>query len=98
VRCCGQTGWHAQPRGLPDVPDRGLALKSNPSKSNACWGLAFLLLTQGRTEERFVQLRLAVALDPMSPVMHRLEGAFPAGACRLEQTRLAFSSWLRVSW
>ena len=29
------------------------ALKTSPSEANAQWGLAFLLLTQGRSEEGF---------------------------------------------
>ena len=73
------------------------ALKSNPSESNARWGLAFLLLTQGRTEEGFIQLRLARELDPMSPVMHTLEATFLAGARRFEQARQRLTTALDIA-
>ena len=57
-----------------------LALASNPSESNAQWGLSFLLLTQGRIDEGFAHLRLARELDPLSPILHTLEASFLTAA------------------
>jgi len=58
------------------------ALDANPSEANARWGLAFLLLTQGRSEEGFVHMRAARELDPLSPVWHTLEASFLTSAGR----------------
>ena len=58
------------------------ALATNPSEANAQWGLAFLLLTQGRRDEGFEHLRLARQIDPLSPSWQMLEAAFLTGAGR----------------
>ena len=53
-----------------------VALEANPSEANARWGLAFLLLTQGRVDEGFAHLRVTREVDPLSPIWHTLEAGF----------------------
>lgn len=52
------------------------ALAINPNVAMAHFGLAQLLLTQDRTDEGFVHLRLARELDPMSPFLNALEASY----------------------
>jgi Flp pilus assembly protein TadD len=74
-----------------------LASQSNPSESNARWGLAFLMLTQGRVDEGFLQLRTARELDPLSPVMHTLEAAFLTAAGRYGPARQRLATALDIA-
>jgi len=53
-----------------------VAVEANPSEANARWGLAFLLLTQGRVDEGFAHLRVTREIDPLSPIWHTLEAGF----------------------
>jgi DNA-binding winged helix-turn-helix (wHTH) protein/TolB-like protein/Flp pilus assembly protein TadD len=64
-----------------------LALDSNPNEPGARWGLAYLLLTQGRVDEGFIHMRRARENDPMSPVLHTLEASFLISDGRLEQAQ-----------
>ena len=67
---------------------RVLAINANVAAAH--FGLASLLLNQGRTDEGFAQLRTARELDPLSPVLNTLEAAylFEAGLHEQARTRL----------
>jgi DNA-binding winged helix-turn-helix (wHTH) protein/TolB-like protein/Tfp pilus assembly protein PilF len=78
------------------------ALVSNPRLAEARYYLSLLLLTQGRRDEGFSQLRMARELEPTSPVLNTVEASFllvdgrPAQSrARLEHS-LAFAprQWL----
>lgn len=73
------------------------ALKTSPSESNAQWGLAFLLLTQGRTEEGFEHMRLARQLDPLAPIWHMLEGSFLTAAGKYAEAQRHLQIALELS-
>jgi len=64
------------------------ALTINANMAPAHFGLAQLLLTQDRTDEGFVHLRLARELDPMSPFFNSLEASYLLASGRLEQARI----------
>jgi len=73
------------------------ALAVNASESNAQWGLAFLLLTQGRIDEGFVHLRLARELDPLSPIWHTLEASFLTAAGRYPEAHRRVQAALDIA-
>jgi len=52
------------------------AMVANPNVALAHWGLAVLLMSQGRVDEGFVHVRLARELDPMSPLFNTGEASF----------------------
>jgi DNA-binding winged helix-turn-helix (wHTH) protein/TolB-like protein/Flp pilus assembly protein TadD len=52
------------------------ALSLNRETATAHWGLAGLLLLQGRLHEGFIHLRTARSLDPMSPVYNTVEASY----------------------
>ena len=52
------------------------AIVSNPNVALAQWGLAVLMMSQGRLDEGFVHVRLARELDPMSPLFNTGEASF----------------------
>ena len=78
------------------------ALALNPNVVMARFGLASLLLNEGRVEEGLAQMRTARELDPMSPVLNALESAYllkagqqEAGALRLQRAfDIAPNFWL----
>jgi DNA-binding winged helix-turn-helix (wHTH) protein/TolB-like protein/Flp pilus assembly protein TadD len=63
------------------------ALASNANEVSAQWGMAQLLLMQGRLEEGFTHMRQARELDPMSPVLNALEGSLLVAAGKLSEAR-----------
>ncbi len=63
------------------------ALALNPNEVSARWGLAQMLLVQGRIDEGFAHLRQARVLDPMSPVFNTLEAGFLIDQGRLDEAR-----------
>jgi len=63
------------------------ALAINPNVVSAHFGLATLLLTQGRRDEGFAQMRMTRELDPMSPVYNTLEAAYLLEADRRDEAR-----------
>lgn len=52
------------------------AVAANPNEVSAQWGLAQMLLTQGRIDAGFVHMRMARELDPLSPVINTMEASF----------------------
>lgn len=73
------------------------ALGANPNVVSAHWGLAQMLLTQGRIEEGMRHMRLARELDPMSPVLNTLEASFLRDQGNLELARLRLSRALDIA-
>jgi DNA-binding winged helix-turn-helix (wHTH) protein/TolB-like protein/Tfp pilus assembly protein PilF len=73
------------------------ALGLNPSEVSARWGLAQMLLTQGRVDEGFAQLRLARELDPLSPVMNTLEAGFLLSGGQLAEARRRLDRALAIA-
>jgi DNA-binding winged helix-turn-helix (wHTH) protein/TolB-like protein len=73
------------------------ALATNPSEANAQWGLAFLLLTQGRIEDGFAHMALTRELDPLSPIWHTLEASFLTAAGRYPEARRQVQVALDIS-
>lgn len=69
----------------------------NPNCSIAHWGLASLLLSQGRLVEGFTHQRLARSLDPMSPVFNTVEGSFLLADGRLEEARMRLNRSLEIA-
>lgn len=63
------------------------ALAANPNEVSAQWGLAQMLLSQGRIETGFTHLRLARELDPMSPVLNALEATYLLANGQLDAAR-----------
>jgi TolB-like protein/Flp pilus assembly protein TadD len=63
----------------------GHALSLNPNAVGAHFGLGFLLLTLGRTEEGLAHVRLARELDPMSLIINTMEAGFLVSLGRLEE-------------
>lgn len=63
------------------------ALAANPNEVSAHWGMAQLMLTQGRFDDGFAHMRTARELDPMSPVLNALEGSLLVAAGRLAEAR-----------
>ncbi|HRO26204.1 MAG TPA: winged helix-turn-helix domain-containing protein [Luteimonas sp.] len=54
------------------------AIELNPSLADAYFGYAHLLLNLGRGEEAAAQARMAMALDPLSPVINAIGGLIVA--------------------
>jgi DNA-binding winged helix-turn-helix (wHTH) protein/TolB-like protein/tetratricopeptide (TPR) repeat protein len=73
--------WPGAERGFR----RALAINANVVAAR--FGLATLLLNQGRLDEGFVQMRMTRELDPMSPVYNTLEAAYLLEAGRREEAR-----------
>jgi len=73
------------------------ALAINPNIAMAHFGLASLLLNQGRTAEGFVQMRTARELDPMSPVLNTLEAAYLLEAGRRDEARARLNRALDIA-
>ena len=63
------------------------AIASNANEVSARWGLAQLMMTQGRLDEGFAHMRQARVLDPMSPVLNALEASLLVAAGRLPEAR-----------
>lgn len=63
------------------------ALASNPNEVSAHWGMAQMMMMQGRIEEGFTHMRQARELDPMSPVLNALEASLLIAAGRLPEAR-----------
>lgn len=62
-------------------------LATSPNVANAHWDLGRMLLTQGRIDEGFEQLRRARNLDPTSPVLLAVEASFLLDQGRLAEAR-----------
>ena len=73
------------------------ALAINPNIAMAHFGLASLLLNQDRTDEGFVQMRMARELDPMSPVLNTLEAAYLLEAGRRDEARARLDRALDIA-
>jgi DNA-binding winged helix-turn-helix (wHTH) protein/TolB-like protein/tetratricopeptide (TPR) repeat protein len=73
------------------------ALAINPNIAMAHFGLASLLLNQGRIDEGFMQLRTARELDPMSPVLNTLEAAYLLEAGRRDEARARLNRALDIA-
>ena len=63
----------------------------------AHFGLASLLLNQGRADEGFMQMRTARELDPMSPVLNTLEAAYLLEAGRRDEARVRLNRALDIA-
>jgi TolB-like protein/DNA-binding winged helix-turn-helix (wHTH) protein/Flp pilus assembly protein TadD len=63
-------------------------LAVSPNQPTARWDLALLMLTQGRIEAGFEQLRIARELEPTSPVLNAIEASFLIDAGHLASARL----------
>ena len=63
------------------------SLAANANVASAHWGLAQMLLTQGRIDEGFLYMRQARELDPMSPVFNTLEASFLLDHGQIAQAR-----------
>ena len=74
----------------------GRALAINPNVAFAHFGLASLMLNQGRIAEGFAQMRLARELDPMSPVFNTLEAGYLLESGRRDEARARLSRALVV--
>ncbi|HSC63523.1 MAG TPA: winged helix-turn-helix domain-containing protein, partial [Caldimonas sp.] len=83
--------WAGAERGFR----RALAL--NPNVVTARFGLAGLLLNQGRVEEGFAQMRTTRELDPMSPVYNTLEAAYLLEAGRRDEARSRLNRALDIA-
>jgi DNA-binding winged helix-turn-helix (wHTH) protein/TolB-like protein/Tfp pilus assembly protein PilF len=73
------------------------ALTANPNLVSGHWGLAQMLLTQGRIEEGLGHMRLARELDPMSPVMNTLEASFLRDLGDVDQARRRLNRALDIA-
>jgi TolB-like protein/DNA-binding winged helix-turn-helix (wHTH) protein/tetratricopeptide (TPR) repeat protein len=73
------------------------ALAINPNIAVAHFGLASLLLNQGRPDEGFAQMRTARELDPMSPVLNTLEAAYLLEAGRRDEARARLKRALDIA-
>lgn len=74
---------------------RGLTI--NPNTATAHWGLALLLLSQGRLADGFVHLRTARSLDPMSPVYNTVEASLLMANGQREEARIRLNRSLDIS-
>ncbi|SDE09266.1 Tetratricopeptide repeat-containing protein [Variovorax sp. CF079] len=74
---------------------RGLTI--NPNTATAHWGLALLLLSQGRLADGFVHLRTARSLDPMSPVYNTVEASLLLANGQREEARIRLNRSLDIS-
>lgn len=74
---------------------RVLAL--NPNVATAHFGLASLLLNQGRPDEGFAQMRMARELDPLSPPLNTLEAAYLLEAGRHDEARARLNRALDIA-
>jgi TolB-like protein/DNA-binding winged helix-turn-helix (wHTH) protein/tetratricopeptide (TPR) repeat protein len=72
-------------------------LAINPNVAAAHFGLASLLLNQGRADEGFAQMRIARELDPMSPVLNTLEASYLFAAGRLDEARTRLNRALDIA-
>ena len=72
-------------------------LAINPNVVMAHFGLANLMLTQGRSEEGFAQMRTARELDPMSPVLNALEASYLLQAERRDEALARLNRALDVA-
>ncbi len=75
----------------------GQVLVSNPNVAMAHFGLASLLLNEGRLGEGFAHMRIARELDPMSPVLNTLEAAYLLEAGRLDEGRARLNRALDIA-
>ena len=73
------------------------ALAINPNVVMAHFGLANLMLTQGRSDEGFAQMRTARELDPMSPVLNALEASYLLQAGRRDEALARLNRALDVA-
>jgi len=82
-----------------DGAERGFrrALAINPNVVTARFGLASLLLNQGRVDEGFAQMRTTRELDPMSPVYNTLEAAYLLEAGRRNEARSRLNRALDIA-
>jgi tetratricopeptide (TPR) repeat protein len=71
-------------------------LTINPNVAMAHFGLATLMLNQGRSDEGFREMRMARELDPMSPVLNTLEAGYLLEAGRHEEARARLDRALAV--
>lgn len=63
----------------------------------AHFGLSGLMLSQGRLDEGFAQMRIARELDPMSPVLNTLEADYLLEAGRHDEARARLQRALDVA-
>lgn len=73
------------------------SLATNANLPSAHWGLAQMLLTQGRIDEGFLHMRQARELDPMSPVFNTLEASFLLDHGQLAQARTRLQRALDIA-
>ncbi|MEE9475832.1 MAG: tetratricopeptide repeat protein, partial [Roseateles sp.] len=73
------------------------ALAADANEVSAHWGLAYMLLTQGRLDEGYLHLQLARELDPLSPVFSALEGSFLLSQGRLSEARTRLSRTVEIA-
>jgi len=63
------------------------ALMLNSNTATAHWGLAGLMMSQGRFDDGFDNIQAARSLDPMSPVFNTVEAGYLLGAGRRDEAR-----------
>jgi DNA-binding winged helix-turn-helix (wHTH) protein/TolB-like protein/Flp pilus assembly protein TadD len=73
------------------------ALAANPNEVSGQWGLALLLLTQGRIDEGFEHMRVARELDPLSPVLNALEASLLLDGGLLDDARIRLNRALDIA-
>lgn len=73
------------------------ALAANSSVVSAHWGLAQMLLTQGRVAQGLRHMQAARELDPMSPVLNTLEASFLRDKGDLDQARRRLDRALAIA-
>lgn len=72
------------------------AIDRNPSLAEARFGLAHLLVGTGRADEGLAEMRRALELDPLSPLMNALEGGFLTAARRPREAAAAVARALEL--